>query len=399
SKLRLEGGEADAARLLARSGGTTLFSTLLAVLQVLLRRWTGQRDLVVATPVANRPRGFEGTVGYFVGQVAIRGELGLAASYREVQEQARDRTVEALDHSALPFAEVVELLGVRRDPGRAPLCDVGFALESPPMDRRGVFSVLMGDPGATLELGGKSWEGVDLPQQEGQLDLNFHLLDRGEGLGGLVAYDSALFDASTVDRLLRGFRRLVVAAAAEPDRPVGHLLLLCEAERRQLSVLGSGGEREPRSGSLLSWVLDHCRRGAGAPAVEGAGSTLSYGDLDTRSEALARRLREHGVGPESVVAVLEEPSPELAVALLAVHRAGGAYLPLDPKNPPERLRYMLGEGQGEVEALALSATFSPAAGGRDVALLLTRREVLETVFPDGLEDFPVLFQEPGGSSP
>ncbi len=368
--LRFEAAETEAARKLARESGATLFATLLAVLQILLRRWSGQRDLLVATPVANRDGGFEKTVGYFVHQVAIRGDRGLEAPFAEVVEQVRDRSLEAVEHCALPFAELVNLLDLPRNPSRAPLCDVGFALETPRMDRRGIFSLLLGDVGASVELGGKAWEAVDLPQQEGQLDLNLHLLEGEGGLGGLVAYDTALFDGSTVERLLSQLRRLLSGIAARPHLPVGDQPLLGRVEEQQLLALGTGAEASRAEGSMVDAVLERCRRQPEEVAVEDCAGSMTYGALEARSERLARRLRALGVGPEVPVAVLEEPCPQMVVAWLAILRCGGVYLPLDPQNPPARLREMLGPQTMD------------STSGAPCRILVSRREILQAVFAE-----------------
>ena len=386
--LRFEAEEAAAAKALGRLAGATLFATLLAVLQILLRRWTGQRDFAVATPVAQREAPFEKTVGYFVHQVAIRGDRGLASSFREVLEQVRDRSLEAVEHCALPFSELVTLLELPRDPSRAPLCDVGFALETSRMDRRGIFPILLGESGATMDLGGKGWQAVELPQQEGQLDLNLHLLESQGSLAGLVAYDTALFDETTIQRFLGQYRRLLSSIAADPGRPVGDLPLLSREESEELLALGSPGASAPvaaAGSSLVEEVLRQCRQRPEAPAVEGAAGSLTYRQLEIRSAALARRLEALGVGPEVAVGVLEEPSLEMVVAWLGVLWAGGAYMPLDPRNPPGRLREMLG-----IEAPA-GAGKTPGPACR---VLLSRKEVLRQALGTG----EASLEGPGGES-
>jgi amino acid adenylation domain-containing protein len=319
-------------RALGRQEGCTLFMTLLAALQIVLWRYTGQSDLVVGTPVANRGQGgTEGLIGFFVNTLALRTGLEGALTFRELLARVRETCLGAYAHQDVPFEKLVEELGVRRDLNRHPLFDVMLALQGGSEDR--------------LRL-----EGLEVDAEavgSGAVGAKFDLLlglveERGGGVRGKLEYRKELFGEDLMRRMAGRLVQVVEEVAA------------CRGESR-LKELGTV-RGEERSLQLVEWNatardynFDGClhqlferqtARTPDATALVCGGERLSYRELDTRANQLANQLNALGVGPETVVGLLFERSTELVVSLLGVLKAGGAYLPLDPSYPAARLRYM-----------------------------------------------------------
>ncbi len=364
-------------KALAARGGATLFTLLLAVLAVLLGRLTGRRQLAIGSPVAGRERPeFERTVGYFVNLVPMPATIAADTSFASLLEQVGETVAAALEHGGLPYAELVDRLGLPRDPSRNPLCDVTFALESPRMDRRGIFPLLLGHEGAEATIGGLAWRALPVPQQEGQFDLNFHLLELEREIHGLLSFDLALFEPVTAGRWAAWLTRLAMAAVADPEAPVASLSFLAPAERRRVLLEWNDTAVDLSAcDSVARRVVERASTAGGLLAIADGEKQLTYRELEAESGALAGRLRELGVGPDVVVAVLAEDEASRIVAGLAVLRAGGAYLPLDPAYPEERLRFMLRAGRAH--------------------LLLTRR-VSAAIAPRG--EVPVVFLDAPGEA-
>ncbi|HVR10301.1 MAG TPA: amino acid adenylation domain-containing protein, partial [Thermoanaerobaculia bacterium] len=340
---RLDGAPTVALETLARRSGTTLFMVLLAAFQALLSRYSGQRLVSVGTPVAGRRRiELEGLVGLFVNTLVLRGDLAGDPGFQPLLERVRETVLEADAHQDLPFEKLVEELSPRRSLAYSPLFQVMLAWQDmavplappdPPGLRLGPFETAGGAGGAA------------------RFDLTLSLAARGGEVAGSLEYDRDLFDAATAARLLAHFAILLAGAAADPALQVSRLPLLAPAERRQLLAEWNDTAAEmdkPAGATLPDLFAARARAQPQAVALGWDGGELSYGELAANVERLAARLRQAGVGPEVVVAVALERSPELVTALLAVLAAGGAYLPLDPGHPAERLAFMLEDSRARV---------------------------------------------------
>ncbi|MFF7457092.1 amino acid adenylation domain-containing protein [Kitasatospora sp. NPDC008115] len=321
----------DEVREFSRAEGVTPFMTLLAAFQVLLHRYTREEDVVVGVPVANRGRPeVERLIGYFANMLALRTDLSGAPSFRELLARVRPVCLGAFAHQELPFERLVEELHPRRDLSRTPVFQVSFVFQNIAMP--------------SFDAAGLRLEPMEVEGHTARFDLELQVFDRPEGLSGRFEYNRDLFDPATVDRLAAHLRLLVERLLAEPDRPVGDLPLLSAEEERELRERGNDTRREwPDAGLVHHRVAERAARTPDAEAVRCGAEALSYAELDDRADRLARRLRRHGVGRDVLVGVCTERSVDLVVALLAVLRAGGAFVPLDPRFPPERIAFMLAD--------------------------------------------------------
>ncbi|KAB8141160.1 amino acid adenylation domain-containing protein [Chloroflexia bacterium SDU3-3] len=321
---------------LSRSLGATPFMTLLAAFKTLLYRYTGQADVVVGTPIAGRNHvEIEHLIGFFLNTLALRTDLAQAASFRALVEQVREVTLGAYAHQDLPFERLVEELQPQRDLSRSPIFQVMFVLHNA--------------PAAPLALPGLALAPVELPNETALYDLTLSITEGEQGMTGWWEYNTDLFDAATVERLHGHFARLLGAALADPAARLLDLPLLAEAEREAALAQGRAAPSAYPSGQCThELVAAQAARTPQAVAVQCGDRALSYRELDERSNQLARHLRGLGVGPEVLVGLCSERSPEMLVALLGILKAGGAYVPLDPAFPPERLAYMLHDSQAPV---------------------------------------------------
>ncbi|MEW5930755.1 MAG: amino acid adenylation domain-containing protein, partial [Gemmatimonadota bacterium] len=339
-RLHMPAPLARAARAFCRERGVTLYNALLAAFYALLHRSSGAEDVVLGGAVAARGRSeMEGLIGMIVNIVALRADLGGDPSFGELLERVRRTAREALDHQEMPFVQVVEALRPERALDHLPVYQAAFSFHDSPYPEPTLGS-------ARLEV----TEG--LPNGSAKFDLQVIVMPRAEQRPGSPPdeielaweYDTDLFDAATIDRVVERYWLLLGGALAAADDPVSALPLLTGAERAQLAAWNGTARALDGAGETLHGLVEaQARRTPGAAAVTFEGETLTYAGLDARAAALAATLRTLGVGPETRVGVCMERSAELVVALLGVLKAGGAYVPLDPGYPAERLAYMLAD--------------------------------------------------------
>ncbi len=327
--VRLPAGIARLAEALARREGATLFMVLLAGFQALLARLSGQDDLAVGSPIAGRNRvETEGLIGFFVNTLVLRGDLSGAPTFRELLGRTRETALAAYLHQDVPFEKLVEELVPERSLAQTPLFQVMLVLQNVPVE--------------SLEMESLRLRPVDVETRVAKFDLTLSLAEHGGALAGTVEYATALFDATTIGRLTGCFERLLAAALAAPELPALELALLSAAEQHQLLREWSDTAAVfPREATLHGLFAEQAEQRPDAVAVEQGGESLTYGELRRRAGRIARRLVALGLRPEERVAVLAERSPDLIAALLGILEAGGAYLPLDPASPADRLDWML----------------------------------------------------------
>jgi len=315
---------------LSQEEGATLFMTLLAAFQTLLYRYTGQEDICVGTPIANRTRAeIEGLIGFFVNTLVLRTDLSGDPSFRELLRRVREVALGAYAHQDLPFEMLVDELQPARDMSHSPLFQVMFVLQNAPVQ--------------ALELSELTLSPVETENGIAKFDLTLMMEERPEGLQGTVEYNTDLFDAATIERMVGHFQTLLEGIVADPDRPISTLPLLTTAEREQLLVGWNDTEAEyPGDKCVHQWFEAQVEQTPEAIAVAfGEEEQLTYGELNRRANQLAHYLQKLGVGPETLVGLCVDRSPEMVIGLLGVLKAGGAYLPLDPTYPQERLAFML----------------------------------------------------------
>ncbi|HEV2736827.1 MAG TPA: condensation domain-containing protein, partial [Longimicrobiaceae bacterium] len=356
---RLPPGLAVELRDLSRGEGATLFMTLLAGWQALLGRYAAQEDVVVGTSVAGRTRTeTEGLIGFFVNTLALRADLSGDPTWRELLRQVRETSLGAFDRQDLPFERLVDELGVERSLLHNPLFQVAFELAHP------------GGDDERLRLGEVELEPFGGGQSAAKFDLELSVVD-GEGpLTGALVYLAALFDAETIARMAGHLEVVLESMAAGPGLRLSEVSLLRRAERAQVVEEWNATERDfPRGSTLHKLLAGRAALTPTAPAAVSGDTTLSWAELEARSASLAAVLRARGVGPEVCVGVCLERSCETAVALLAVLRAGGAWLPLDPGYPAERLGWMLRDSGARLVLAHEPTAGRLAAGGPEVLLL------------------------------
>jgi len=332
---------------LSRREGVTLFMTLLAGFQILLSRLCGQEDIVVGTPIANRTRrDVEGMMGCFVNTLALRVRVEGRQRVRDLLRRVREVALEGYAHQELPFEQVVDALHIERALDHQPLVQALFVWQDPTHLPQTLESL-------TVEL---------LPVDNGtaKFELSLIMGESPQGLWGELEYNSDLFAAETIARWLRQWQQLLERLVADPDGLVGDLDLLPVQERHLLlQEWNATTQAYPWERCLHELIAEQAARTPDAIALVSGGEQICYAVLEQQSTRLAHLLRRRGVGPEHLVGLCLDRSPELIVGLLGILKAGGAYLPLDPGYPAERVACMLQDGQ--------------------VALVLTQRAVVGRV--------------------
>ncbi len=341
---------AAAVRTLGRRQGATVFMTFLAAFGALLARTSGQEDVLVASAIANRNREeVEGLIGLFANTLALRVGTGGAPTFLQVLAAVRETTLAAYAHQDLPFEKLIDALELSRDLSRNPLCQVMLTVQNLP----GALGQIPGLEVAPLG------SGSGLDGGTTKFDLSLFVWDQGGALSASLEHDTDLFEPATAERLLGHLWTLLAAALASPGSRVADLPLLTAAERDEIARWNDTAREYalPARGTLAELIASQAARSPEAPAVTFEGETVSYAELRLRAGRLARRLRRMGCGPDAPVGVLMERSVEMVVALLGVLEAGGAYLPLDPESPRERLAWMI-----EDSGISLLLTQEPLPG-------------------------------------
>ncbi|HWO43936.1 MAG TPA: condensation domain-containing protein, partial [Candidatus Eisenbacteria bacterium] len=316
-------------RGLSRRRGGTLFMTLLAALQVLLSRYSGQEEIAVGSPIAgrNRPE-VEGLIGFFVNTLVLRADLSKNPTFSEFLGRVRETALDAYAHQDVPFEKIVEELRVERNLGYSPLFQVMFAHQNVPREPVDM-------PGLTLEP-------VMVDHGTAKFDLTLFTIEDRVGLKMIMEYNRDLFDADTIERMLEHFETLLRDIARDPEQRLSRLNLLTEREKRELAAERNATRTDHPAERCVHELFEaQARREPGRVAVSFGEEEASYGELEGRSNQVARYLRKVGVGPGVLVGVFMERSVEMVVGLLGILKAGGAYVPLDPSYPKDRLRFMI----------------------------------------------------------
>ncbi len=321
-------------RQLAQSEESTLFMVMLAAFQTLLARYSGQTDIWVGVPIANRPRPeLADMVGMFANTLVLRADLSAQPTFRQLLAQVRQTALAAYQHQDLPFELLVDKLQPARDPSRSPLFQVMFVFEQSPL--------------AGLDLPGLSAESLPIHSGAAAFDLTLFIQPADFGLTARLEYNTNLFDAEAITRMLGHYCVLLTAIAAHADQPVTRLPLLTAAETNYwLRDWNNTRLDYPRHLTLPQLFEAQVQKTPDAVAIQRVNDSvnrLTYHGLNEQANRLAHYLRAQGVGPETLVGVCLTRSPGMVTALLAVLKAGGAYVPLDPAYPADRLAFMLAD--------------------------------------------------------
>jgi amino acid adenylation domain-containing protein len=318
---------------LTQREGVTLFMTLLAAFDVLLYRYTGQADVVVGSPIANRNHTeIEDLIGFFVNTLVLRNDLSGNPTFRELLQRVREVSLGAYAHQDLPFEMLVETLQPERNLSHSPLFQVMFILQN--------------TPNSDLELPGITLSPIKTEGSVSPFDLTLSLNSTAQGLEVAWEYNTDLFDASTIARMAKHFETLLIEIIEKPDLPISTLTILTATEEQQLLVDWNDTQTEYLHEQCIHQLFEaQVNKTPGAIAIVCGAEQLTYQELNTRANQLAHHLQTLGVKLDVLVGLCVERSSEMIVGMLAILKAGGAYVPLDPAYPPERLACMIADSQ------------------------------------------------------
>lgn len=333
---------------LGQRSGTTLFMTLLAAIGILLSRYSGRKDIIVGSPIANRTRKeIESLIGFFANTIVLRMDLSGDPSFTSLLKRIKEVALEAYAHQDVPFERLLEELQSERNLSYAPLFQVMFILQNAPAE--------------ALELSGLTIEPLSIKTDRSHFDLVLCITETDSKLSGVLEYNSDLFEAATIVRIIEHFKILLEGIAVDPDQRISALPLLSETEQRQLlSAWNDTGRQYPYDRCIHHIFESQVERTPDDIAVIFENKKLSYAELNLRSNQLAHVLRKKGIGQDAIAGIMIDRSLEMVIGILGILKAGGAYLPIDPAYPEERVLSML-EDSG-------------------ASLLLTKDKIIEHLF-------------------
>ncbi|HGY55115.1 MAG TPA: amino acid adenylation domain-containing protein [Caldithrix abyssi] len=349
---------------LARKEDVTPFMILLAAFDILLAKYSGQEDIPVGTPVANRNRSeTENMIGFFVNTLVLRADLSGNPSFTALLKQVKEATLGALAHQDVPFETLVEALQPERDMSHPPLFQVMFVLNNAPV--------------AELELPGLRFELMEIENKTAKFEIILNITERKDGLSGKLEFNTDLYNRETMQRLIEHYLRLLEAAVKNPGAPLSELDILSEEEKNVLLELARPPRIYNESLCIHNMFEQTAKKTPAAVALRVADEALTYETLNKQANQLAHYLLQNGLQCGQFVGVCAERSSGMLVSLLAVLKAGGIYLPLDPNYPADRLNYMLEDSGADflITQEKFVSTFS--TDRRNVVLLDGHREKIE----------------------
>lgn len=327
---RIEPAIVNRLRTLGQSCGATLFMTLLTGWSILLSRHARTSDLVIGSPVTNRSRSeLESLIGFFVNTIPLRLRVDGRQSTIELLENNRRQVLEAFAHQDVPFEYIVEEIKPERNLSHAPIFQTMFVMQNA--------------PSAELSFGGLALELIDTDLRAAKFDLTLSVEEFQSGLNGVIEYNTDLFDALSITRMIEQFEYVLSAMTQRPAAVIDSICLMSsyQAKRLNESLHAPDTLEHSPSLSILDLFQQQVKACPHAVAISFEQSTLSYAELDLRAATLAKGLRDHGVRSNDIVGLHAEPTPEMIISMLAILKAGAAYLPLLPGTPDERIRLML----------------------------------------------------------
>ena len=329
--LKLDRPLTESINTLSQAHGVTLFMTLLAGFSVLLSRYSHQEDICIGSPIANRTRSeLEGLIGFFVNTLVLRTDLSGDPSFEVLLDRVKSMTLGAYEHQDVPFEHLVDALSVERDMSRSPLFQVMFALQNAPMDSIASLDV---------EMRGLPVEGVI-----SKFDLSLNVFEEERSLSCKFEYNTDLFDGLTIERLSVHFEQLLRGLVADPASRISEIEVLTQAERdQQLVEWNDTAVAYPSDKCVHELFEEQASICPDAVALVYAGSVLTYGELNARSNQLAHYLLDRGVVADELVGICMDRSLEMVIGILGVLKSGSGYVPIDPGYPRSRIGYMLSD--------------------------------------------------------
>ncbi len=309
--------------------GATLFMTMLAAFKTMLYRYSGQDDICVGTPIANRDKiETRGLIGFFINTLAIRSDLSGSPTFNELLERVKSVTLGALSHQDIPFEKLVEELQPERDMTHTPFFQTLFTFQNIPKQ--------------AIEIPNLTLEQVEQDIGAVKFDLTININENPGGLNIIIGFNEELFDTSTIERFITHFKTLLQGVAQNPQLPIDRYSLLSEAEEQQLILdFNQTAFEYPKELCAHQLFETQVQKTPQARAVEFLEQSLTYEQLNQQANRLAHYLRKRGIGPEQYVAICMNRSIEMLIAVLAVNKAGGAYVPIDPDHPQDRQAFIL----------------------------------------------------------
>lgn len=333
-------------KTLAQENGATMFMTLLAAFQTLLHRYSNQEQFLVGSVTAGRSHAeLANLAGYFINPIALRADFSENPSFTQILHRVRQTALGAFEHQDYPPALLAKKLGIQRDASRPPLFETMFILQKAhEAEVQALSPFALGINGARMEASGLTLESLALGGEPAQFDLTMMMSETDQGLAASLQYNTDLFDAATIQRMLEHFNSLLREIATDSAKPVSSYPLLSESEKQQILVEWNQTQTEyPRASCIHELIEAQTKRAPDAIAVQFEDQSLTYKELNKRADALAHALMAQGVKPGTLVGLFVNRSVDMLVGLLGVLKAGGAYLPLDPSFPAGRLAFMLAD--------------------------------------------------------
>ncbi|MCW5609010.1 MAG: amino acid adenylation domain-containing protein, partial [Nitrosomonas sp.] len=348
-------------KTLGRQHDATLFMVLLSGLNILLYRYSGQRDICIGTPIANRDRlEIEGLIGFFVNIVVVRTVLADNPTFIQLLTKVKKVCLEAQAHQGLPFERLVDALAPVRDMRHTPLFQVMFALQTVTDD--------------LLEVGGVRFARLDMDTRSAKFDLSLEVIECRHGLDAVLNYNTDLFDEATIIQMAGNFRKLLETIAVSPDKSLSDLSLLTETERKQHLLEWNAVQPVTATAQCIHQLFEaRVKENPDAIAAVYENQQLSYSQLNAKANQLAHYLRAHGVGPEVLVGICTERALEMVIGIVGILKAGGAYVPFDPGYPQDRITFMLDDAR-PAAVLIHTATHQPLFDSVSVLDLAAQQE-------------------------
>ncbi|TWF42514.1 amino acid adenylation domain-containing protein [Chitinophaga polysaccharea] len=365
-------------KALSRKEGVTLFMTLLAAFKVLLYRYSGQEDICVGIPIANRTREeVEKMVGFFVNTLALRSDLGGKPSFSEFLQQVRETTLDAYTYQEVPFERIVELVGAARDMTRSPLFQVMFVFQNTPATE-------------VMNFGNISVSQANYEPETAKFDFSFEVTEVAAGLRVNIEFKTDLFNASTIQRMAAHYEQLLIAIASDPSQKVNELPLMTKGEERhQLAGFNNTTVPYPADTTVVHLFEEQVARTPGKIAVTYGEQSLTFRELHQQSAALAAFLQTKGVSRGEMIALCLNRSLEMIIGIWGILKAGCAYVPIDPAYPADRISYILTDTDTRLILTdESSASRIPMAENLEQVLLDTHWPVIRDTPPVDTDSYP-----------